>query len=59
MNDLFDVSGKVVMVTGGSRGLGKAMVMEFAQATFKTASSLLSPEKLPACEVLPMPQRSS
>ena len=36
----------------------EAMVMELAQATVKTASSLLSPENLPAWQDLPPSQRS-
>ena len=28
--DLFDMTGRVAVVTGGSRGLGKEMVMAFA-----------------------------
>ena len=37
----------------------EAMVMELAQATVKTASSLLSPENLPAWQDLPNSQRTS
>lgn len=32
MNDLFDLSGKVAVVTGGSRGLGREMVLALAEA---------------------------
>lgn len=37
MNDLFDVSGKVALVTGGRRGLGKAMVLGLLEAGAKVA----------------------
>lgn len=32
MTNLFDMTGKTVLVTGGSRGLGRAMVQGFAEA---------------------------
>ena len=32
LEDMFDLSGKVVLVTGGSRGLGKEMVYGCARA---------------------------
>jgi len=40
---------KVVVVTGGSRGLGRAMVLAFAEAG---ASVVIASRKLDACEVL-------
>lgn len=45
----FDLSGKVAVVTGGSRGLGKAMVEAFAR---NGADVVITSRKLPACEML-------
>ncbi len=32
MNDLFDLTGRVALITGGSKGLGKAMARGMAMA---------------------------
>jgi NAD(P)-dependent dehydrogenase (short-subunit alcohol dehydrogenase family) len=45
--DLFDLSGRVALVTGGSRGLGRSMVFGFARAG---ADVVVSSRKLDACE---------
>ena len=47
--DRFDLTDKVVVVTGGSRGLGRAMVHGFAEAG---ADVVISSRKLDACEAL-------
>ncbi len=47
MSDMFDVSGKVVMITGGSRGLGRAMSIEFAS---RGAKVVIASRKLEECE---------
>ena len=49
MTDLFDLSGRVALVTGGSRGLGKEMVKAFAQAG---ADVVITSRKMDACEKL-------
>jgi NAD(P)-dependent dehydrogenase (short-subunit alcohol dehydrogenase family) len=47
MTDLFDMTGKTVLITGGSRGLGRAMAHGFAQAG---ADIAVVSRKLDACE---------
>lgn len=46
---LTDLSGKVAVVTGGSRGLGKEMVLAFARCG---ADVVIASRKLEACEAL-------
>ena len=47
MTDYFDLSGKVALVTGGSRGLGYQMVKAFA---VHGADVFITSRKLEACE---------
>ena len=47
MTDIFDVNDKVVMITGGSRGLGKAMSLAFAE---RGAKVVVASRKLEECE---------
>lgn len=47
MTDLFDITGKVVMITGGSRGLGKAMSLEFGR---RGAKVVIASRKIEGCE---------
>ncbi len=45
----FDLTGKVALVTGGSRGLGREMVLAFAEAG---ADVVIASRKLDACQAL-------
>ncbi len=47
--DLFDLTGKVIVVTGGSRGLGRAMCLAFAE---RGAEVVIASRKLAACEAV-------
>ena len=53
---LFDLRGKVIVVTGGTSGLGRAMAEAFAQ---QGADVVISSRKLDACEELAGEVRSS
>lgn len=46
-DQLFDLSGKIALVTGGSRGLGLQMVRAFAE---RGADVIIASRKLDACE---------
>ena len=47
--DLFDMSGKVAVVTGGSRGLGRELVLAFAE---RGADVVIASRKLENCEAV-------
>jgi NAD(P)-dependent dehydrogenase (short-subunit alcohol dehydrogenase family) len=49
MSNLFDLTDKIAVVTGGSRGLGRAMVLAFANAG---ADIVIASRKLEACEAV-------
>ena len=49
MDALFDFSGKVAMITGGSRGLGKAMALAFAE---RGANIVVTSRKIANCEAV-------
>jgi NAD(P)-dependent dehydrogenase (short-subunit alcohol dehydrogenase family) len=47
--DLFDLGGRVAVITGGSRGLGREMALAFAE---RGADVLIASRKLDACEAV-------
>src|SRR6185295_9821255 len=49
MTNLFDLSNKIAVVTGGSRGLGRQMVLAFARAG---ADVVIASRKLDACKAV-------
>jgi NAD(P)-dependent dehydrogenase (short-subunit alcohol dehydrogenase family) len=55
MADLFDMTGKVAVVTGGSRGLGREMVLAFAE---HGADVVIASRKLDNCEAVAEEVRS-
>ncbi|MEO8540592.1 MAG: SDR family NAD(P)-dependent oxidoreductase, partial [bacterium] len=55
MTNRFDMTGKVALVTGGSRGLGRSMILAFAEAG---ADVIIASRKLDSCEELAAEVRS-
>ena len=51
MNNLFDLTGKVALITGGTHGIGMAIGKILGQAGAKICINDLSAEKLEACKV--------
>ncbi len=49
MTDAFDMTDKVVVITGGSRGLGRSMAEAFAH---RGADVVITSRKQPACDML-------
>ena len=47
MDERFDLNGKVILVTGGSRGLGAEMVRDFAR---QGADVIISSRNIEKCE---------
>lgn len=51
MNDLFDLTGRVALITGGTHGIGMAIARTLGAAGAKICVNDLSDEKLAACKV--------
>ena len=47
MSSLLDLSGKIALVTGSSRGIGKELALELARGGAEVAIHYLKNEKLP------------
>ena len=50
MNELFDLTGKVALITGGTHGIGMAIGKVLGQAGAKICVNDLSEEKLESCK---------
>lgn len=50
MNDLFDLTGKIVLITGGTHGIGMAIGKVLGKAGAKICVNDLSDEKLESCK---------
>ena len=55
INELFDLKGKITLITGGTHGIGLAIGKTLGQAGAKICVNDISEEKLKSCKNIYLP----